>query len=99
MKTVISLLNQTIFDLAAQHYGSTAQFEKIFELNPGLQNDYSYALTLGIPVDVEVFDFSYPIMQGSEIKIDESLIDRSVVRELAGKDVVSFEKKDLDAIA
>jgi len=96
MITVYSLKNQTIFDIAAQHYGDVSKFDKVLELNPSLVNDYEEARKAGIGFTEGEFDISFPLEQNQAVKIDTMLASRQVLRELKNESIFSFTKNDLD---
>lgn len=95
MRTIISVKNQTVFDIAVQHYGNVDLFDKIIVDNPHLVNDYSEASAAGVSVDYNEFDLSWPLQEGLRISIDPSYANNVVLRELKGVDIVSFDNKDL----
>lgn len=95
MKTVTTVKNQTIFDLAAEYYGNTALFDKIMELNPSLKNDYEVARDKGIPFDESVFDLSFPLLDNQMVQIDTMLENRQVLRELKSSGIFSFTNNDI----
>jgi hypothetical protein len=97
MKTVEALRNQTVFDIAAQHYGNTAAFEEILELNPGIRNDFTNIPDEEI-VDRSEFDFAFPVMEGMGIIINENseMMRLNVLRELNGVQIISFDKIDTE---
>lgn len=88
---------QTIFDLAAQHYGNTAAFEEILELNPDIKNDFSSIPEEEI-IDRSEFDMSFPVLEGMSIVIDETsdLMRIDILRELDEIEIISFDKIDTE---
>lgn len=48
MKTVKVEPNQTIYDLAVQHYGTLDAVAEILQLNPGIVNDPQALIDLGV---------------------------------------------------
>jgi hypothetical protein len=96
MKTVITTRNQTIFDIAAEHYGDVSKFDKVMELNPSLANDYTEARNLGIEFNEDEFDMSFPLLENQSLLIDSMLVNNQVLRELKNEGIFSFTKIDLD---
>jgi hypothetical protein len=96
MKTVTTLKNQTIFDLAVQEYGNVAAWEEIISLNPDLRNDYSTALDAGITYYPDEFDVAFPLLEAQEVTVDDEsgLINRNYLRELGSRQVISFDDID-----
>jgi hypothetical protein len=96
MRTIVTVKNQTIFDIAVQEYGSISAWEEILKLNPGLRNDYSSALEAGVLYYPDEFDFAYPITEGSKIIVDNEspLINSNYLRELNSRTVISFDHID-----
>ena len=97
MKEVKSEKNQTVFDIAKQHYGDVAMFFKILELNPTLENDYSAVLETGYPAIVDEFDLAFPIKENSLIFIDPIMTKPQILREIANNTIISFDKNILKA--
>jgi len=95
MIRVITLKNQTVFDIAIQHYGDVARFNKVMELNPELINDYSAATDAGVAFDYAEFDMAYPLAAGQQVVIDPTLTNAVVLRELRGHEIISFDKNYL----
>lgn len=95
LRKVVSMPNQTVFDIASQYYGDVAHFDRVLELNPVLYSDYTYARELGVQVDESLFDISYPLMPNTHLNIDVKFVNRGVLRELQQKEIVSFSKNDV----
>lgn len=98
MKQIEVLSEQTLFDLAAQEYGSIEGVWKIMEDNPDLQFDYTARYTdetgEGYPVnenmelsDSSLVDISAPLVPGQLINIDLDFegIDKNVLKNLQGQ--------------
>ncbi len=96
MKTINTIKNQTVFDVAVQHYGAVDMFVKVIELNPHLKNDYSAAIEAGVPFENDVLDLSYPVMEGTEIIIETAMVNIKIAQELKDKEVISFNKNILE---
>lgn len=95
MITVLTAKNQTVFDIAIQHYGDVAMFDKVVELNPDLANDYSAAIDAGVVFDFAVFDLAYPLAAGQQVIIDPVMANNAILRELKGHEIISFDKNFL----
>ncbi|MEG1499378.1 MAG: hypothetical protein RRX93_07860 [Bacteroidales bacterium] len=64
--------NQTIYDLALQHYGTVAGIVDILSYNPDLKNDKLALSTLGIDtVKDNDFYFDAPVEIGFPLKINK----------------------------
>lgn len=96
MKQIISLKNQTVFDIAKQHYGDIAMFDKVMELNSDLKNDYSAATSSGFDFDYLVFDLAFPLKEGTKLLIDTKLVLPAIIRELNNIEIITFSHKDLE---
>jgi hypothetical protein len=96
MRTIVTVKNQTIFDIAVQEYGNVAAWEEILKINPDIRNDYSAALASGVIYYPDEFDFAYPISEGSKIIVDSEslLLNSNYLRELNSKTVISFDHID-----
>jgi hypothetical protein len=70
MKQIITVSNQTIFDLALQAYGNMEAAFQILEDNPQLagMNDFPDGYSLGEAAD---FDISYPIKARLALNIQD----------------------------
>lgn len=95
MRTITTLKNQTVFDIAIQHYGDVALFDKVVEMNTGLRNDYSAATASGVQFDYEVFDMSFPLLPGQQVLIDPMLVNAVVMREIRDQEIISFDNSFL----
>lgn len=95
-KIINSVKNQTVFDIAVQHYGDVDMFVKVIELNPHLKNDYSAAIKKGVPFENDVLDLSYPLKEETEIIIETAMVDIKIAQELKDKEVISFHKNILE---
>lgn len=94
MKTVKTTPNQTIYDLAVKWYGTTEAVAEIAANNPGLKNDPAALAALGIDyINDNGFYFDAPLMPGSAVSIDTDspLLLQSVVRELTGREINTFD--------
>jgi len=87
MKTITTTENQTIFDIAVQHYGNVEAVQEILQLNPQITND-----TKGYNVDDNIFQFDLPVRSNSQLTIDEDSIylKKDVLREI-NETVITFE--------
>lgn len=85
MKTVAVRPNQTIFDLAVQHYGNGEAVAKIIADNPDLRNDRTALAALGIDYIADpVFYIDAPVDPGYPLQIDTDsrLLRTNTTREI-----------------
>lgn len=96
MRTIVTVKNQTIFDIAVQEYGNAAAWEEIIADNPGLKNDYSSALEAGIFYYPDELDLAFPLQEGSKLLINEEsiLVNSNNLREMGSAPVISFDGID-----
>lgn len=92
MKTITTLKNQTIFDIAVQYYGNLEAFEEILRNNPDIENDYSCIQNAGIPYFIDEFDLAFPLKPDQKLLIDENSVNykKNIVKEL--NTIISFDK-------
>jgi hypothetical protein len=86
MKTILIVENQTVFDVAAQYYGTIEATKEILTLNPQIENDPAYN------ADSNEFQFDLPVKANSLLTIDEnsSLINKNLLKEI-NEPVTTFE--------
>lgn len=94
MKTVKTVANQTIFDVAAKHYGTCEAVAELLENNPGLRNDPAALAALG--VDYVTDAAFYPdaaLLPGQDIQIDTDsrILKQSIVKELQNKEINTYD--------
>lgn len=96
MQTVIVKLNQTIFDLAAEQYGTSEAVGEILKNNPHLTNDKTALTALGIDYlsDTE-FYIDAPVEVGFKLQIDtdSKLIKTSITKEI-NIDVTTYDNEN-----
>ena len=88
MKTIINIDNQTIYDLAVQHYGNVEAVGEILALNPDITNDAK-----GENIDVSTeFWLDLPIVAGSRLVIDDSsyLQRKNTVKEITEPVITNY---------
>lgn len=87
MKTILVVDNQTIFDIAAQHYGTLEAVKEILALNPEIEND-----SKGYNVEPGEFQFDLPVRVNSLLTINEnsSLINKNLLKEI-NEQVTTYE--------
>jgi len=87
---IITENNQTLFDLAVQHYGTLEAIGEILFLNPDIRND-----TKGNDVDVSDFYFDLPVAAGSLLIIDEKspLIKKNIIKELQKEYITTWQEQ------
>lgn len=92
MKTETVKPNQTILDLAVQHYGTCEAIGQILSDNPDIRNDKNALTALGIDY-LAGMDFypDVPVETGFALMVDtdSKLIKTSVIREI-NNDVTTF---------
>ena len=73
MKKIKVEPNQTIFDLAVQHYGTAEAVSEILSNNPDLVNDPSALVELGVNTLAKpVFRLDVAVKPGFELRIDDT---------------------------
>ena len=85
MKEVKVLRNQTIYDLAVQHYGTLEALSEIINNNPTLLNDKEALSAAGIDYfKDDEFYFDIPIAVGFALKIDTDsfLLKKTITQEM-----------------
>lgn len=86
MKTIRTEPNQTLYDIAVQHYGTLDGVEELIALNPDIRNDTKALVALGINTAAQdpVFRLDVAIAPGSVLFFDETsrTIDDKVVRKI-----------------
>lgn len=90
MRTIRTLKEQTISDIAIQEYGNIEAVMELIDNNPHLvgMNDYSSSDIIDNFCD---FDVSIPIRENVRLYINDSshLMNRKVLKELNGKKIHS----------
>lgn len=97
MKTVKTVPNQTIFDVAAKYYGTCEAVAELLALNPQLRNDPAALAALGIDyVSETAFYPDAALLAGLDIQIDTDsrTLRQSVVKELQNKEINTFDLED-----
>lgn len=82
MKTVEVRNEQTILDIALQHYGTAEAVGKILSDNPGLDNDPSAVVEAGR--ELGAFYPDIKLKAGTQISIDDDsrLIKKTVIKKI-----------------
>lgn len=96
MKKVTVKLNQTVYDIAVEQYGTCEAIGEIVANNPELVNDEQAKITAGInPIRDKDFYFDLALKVGSGILIDTDsrLIKKNILREIS-KEVTTFDMND-----
>lgn len=92
MKTIIVKENQTVYDLAAQYYGTSEALGEILRNNPSLINEDKAKIQAGIDaVQNNYFYLDLPVRAGSVVLIDTDspLMNNSIIREM--NDITTFD--------
>lgn len=93
MKTVKVEPNQTVFDLAVQHYGTAEAVQKLLDDNPDIANDASALIALGVDTIANpAFRLDVAVQPGFVLKIDESsrLIDSRIIQKITNE-ITTYE--------
>lgn len=92
MQTIIVKENQTLFDLAVQHYGAAEAVVEILQNNPAIRNDKNALVALGVDYLTDTnFYVDAAVEAGFVLQIDtdSKLLNLSITREI-GDDVTTF---------
>lgn len=93
METIKTVQNQTVFDIAVQHYGTGEAVGEIMRNNPGLRNDPAALAELGIDYMADSAFYADAALRPNQnvaIDPDSKLRKQSVTRELPGA-VTTFD--------
>lgn len=85
MKKISVEPNQTVYDLAAQHYGTLEAVEEILRNNPDLENDPAALVALGVDtLQATAFRLDVAVRPGFALQLDETsrLIDDKVTKKI-----------------
>lgn len=85
MKTVKVEPNQTIYDLAVQHYGTLDAVSEILQLNPGIVNDPQALIALGVDtLQDNPFRMDVAVSPGYGLTIDETskAVDNNITKKI-----------------
>lgn len=94
MKTIRTVPNQTIFDVAAKHYGTCEAVAELLSNNPQLRNDPAALAALGIDyVTDAAFYPDAALLTGQDIQIDTDsrILKQSIVKELQNKEINTYD--------
>lgn len=94
MKIIKTVPNQTIFDVAAKHYGTCEAVAELLTANPGLRNDPAALAALGIDYVADSGFYSdAALLAGQEIKIDTDsrTLRQTIVKELQNKEINTYD--------
>lgn len=92
MKTVTVKPNQTIYDLAAEQYGTCEALAEIISNNPGIRNDKAALSALGIDYLSDTdFYADVAVDPGFQFLVDTDsrLIKTSIIKEITS-DITTF---------
>lgn len=95
MKRVTAKVNQTIYDVAIEQYGTCEAVGKLMQDNPDMENDLQAVTEAGIEESDRSFYFDLPLPEGSTLLVDTDsrLIEKNILREI-DKDVTTYDLKD-----
>lgn len=94
MKTLRTVPNQTIFDVAAKYCGTCDAVSELLAANPGLRNDPASLAALEIDYVADGgFYVDAALLPDQELRIDTDspTIRQSVVRELKTREINTFD--------
>lgn len=94
MKTIRTVPNQTLFDVAVKHCGTCDAVAELLADNPGLRNDPAALAALGIDYVADSgFYLDAALLAGQEIRIntDSRTLRQTVVKELQNKEINTFD--------
>lgn len=94
MKTIKTVQNQTLFDVAVKHYGTCDAVAELLADNPGLRNDPAALAAVGVDYVADGgFYLDAALLPGQEIAIDTGspTLRRNVVKELRNKEINTFD--------
>lgn len=94
MKTIRTVPNQTIFDVAVKYCGTCDAVAELLAANPDLRNDPASLADLGIDyVGDEGFYVDAALLPGQEIRIDTDspTLKQTVIKELKTKEINTFD--------
>lgn len=94
MKTISTTPNQTLFDVAVLCYGTAEAVGELLAANPDLRNDPEAMAALGIdPLADDGFYPDIALAPGQSVRIDtdSQTLRQTVVRELQGREINTFD--------
>lgn len=93
MLTKTTNKNQTIIDLAVQHYGNAEAVVEILANNKGLLTDYQAYVENNKEYESRVINLGLPFLEGQSILIDTNspYYNKKTVNNLAGSHLCSFD--------
>lgn len=72
MKTIITEANQTLYDLAVEHYGTIEAVGELFELNPHLTNDPAALAAVGVNYIADTsFYIDVAVLPATKLTVDD----------------------------
>ncbi|MEG1464809.1 MAG: hypothetical protein RSC11_07925 [Mucinivorans sp.] len=92
MKTITATANQTIYDVALQHYGTTEAVGELLLNNPELVNDPAALSAQGIDYLADRgFYVDVPVLRGSKVNIDPQSpnMKKQITREIT-KEITTY---------
>ncbi len=93
MKTIKTVKNMTLFDVAVKYYGNTEAVGEIMTNNPGLRNDPEALAALGIDYVADTgFYADAALLPGQEVAIDtdSERLKQTTVREVQTREINTF---------
>lgn len=94
MKTIKTVSNQTIFDVAVKYYGTCEAVDRLMADNPELRNDPAALAATGIDYLTDTgFYPDVALLPGQEIAIDTDspVLKQTIVKELKTKEINTFD--------
>ena len=97
MKTIKTVANQTLLDVAVKYYGTAEAAGQLLALNPGLVNDPEALVSLGIDYLADngcYLDVALAPGQTVTVDTDSDMCRQTVVKELNDKEINTFDGTD-----
>lgn len=97
MKTIKTVANQTLLDVAVKYYGTAEAAGQLLALNPDLVNDPEALVSLGIDYLADngcYLDVALAPGQTVTVDTDSDMCLQTVVKELNDKEINTFDGTD-----
>lgn len=94
MKTIKTVANQTLLDVAVKYYGTAEAAGQLLALNPDLVNDPEALVSLGIDYLADngcYLDVALAPGQTVTVDMDSDMCRQTVVKELNDKEINTFD--------
>lgn len=97
MKTIKTVANQTLLDVAVKYYGTAEAAGQLLALNPDLVNDPEALVSLDIDYLADngcYLDVALASGQAVTVDTDSDMCRQTVVKELNDKEINTFDGTD-----